>query len=321
MRIQNQVSSPARQVNRKAMGSLGAATGSLVTRLAVPFVTAKLGAELCDSFGPAAKVAGAVAGFATGVYVEFKSRRFEGVFPAGRMVGGMVGGVVGTGLGTAMDGLGMDIFSPRMQDETKGFSLGSLPKKLWDPSYTSHARPTAERVQQMLDKMEPGDVIVTNSDTWLDLEVMGGLTGSNPSWVHVGLYAGDGQAVDSLIECGVVERPAAVVMGENEHVKILRPAYQGKEQAQAAVAEARTHVGKGFDLTYNLRGEGSDDGFGCAELVWKSLSRAAPQLGLEPRKLLGKEFLTHDVFTNNPNMTVIDDTGSNFGYNYLSKFS
>lgn len=301
----------------KALGTVLAGFGALAGRLAVPTLATSFGAGLGSTLGPAGTLVGGAAGLAVGLLTEFRNRKFEGVVPLGRVVGGMAGGFVGVTLGTVLDKLNIDITSDRLRQETKGFSYGKLFKRLSDVSYTSHPTLSPQQIDGFKAKLQPGDIVITNHDKWLDLEIPEALLGIGGGWSHTALYVGDGQVVEALWGDGVLKRPVDELLAENHHARILRPAYQ-PGQAEKAAAEANRHVGKGYDATFNLA---DDSAFGCVELVHTTISRAAPQIELKPHKLLGKTFLSHKVFNSSPDMEVIEDTGSSFFYNYLSKFS
>lgn len=301
------------------MGTIGAGVGALLGRLAVPTVAtvigAQVGASMLGSFGG---VIGGVLGLAAGGFVEFRNRQYQGVIPVGRFFGGMLGGIAGASLGATFDRLGLNLTSERMRKETEGFSLAKLSGRLLDVGYTSHETLSAEHIQDFKSKLKPGDIVITNHDKWLDLEIPEVLLGIGGAWTHTAVYVGNGDVVEALWGTGVGKRPVDELLAENHHARILRPAYKTDQDAQAAADEALKHVGAGYDAKFDLQ---SDESFGCVELVYKAVHRAAPYVDMQPHKLFGKEFLSHKVFNRSPDMTVVEDSGSSFLYNYLSKFS
>lgn len=296
---------------QRAMGAIGAATGALLGRLAVPTITTIIGAQIGGFVG------GAI-GLGVGLFTEFRNKQYTGLLPVGRFVGGMAGGLAGAAVGAAMDRLKFDPTTERLRQETAGFSLEKLVGRLADVSYTSHKTFTPERIDDFKRKLEPGDVIVTNHDKFLDIEVPEMILGVGGAWTHTAVYVGQGDCVEALWGQGVIQRPVDEVLGGNHHARILRPDYLTSKDAQAAADEARKHVGAGYDARFDL---GSDEGFGCVELAYKAVHRAAPYIELKPHRLFGKEFLSHKVFNRSPDMTVMEDTGSSMFYNYLSKFT
>jgi hypothetical protein len=261
---------------------------------------------------------GGAVGLGVGLFTEFRNKQYTGFLPVGRFVGGMLGGILGASVGTLLDKVSFDPTSERLRQETAGFSLEKLAGRLADVSYTAHKTFTPERTQEFKDKLEPGDIIVTNHDKFLDIEVPEMILGVGGAWTHTAVYVGKGQVVESLWATGVVQRPIEEVLGEQHHARILRPGYKTPQDAQAAADEAKKHVGAGYDAKFDLA---SDEGFGCVELVYKAVHRAAPYIDLKPHSFFGKEYLSHKVFNRSPDMTVIEDTGSSFFYNYLSKFT
>lgn len=303
--------------NAKALGTIMAGAGALVGRLAIPVLATSFGAGCLAAFGGAAAAVGGAVGLGLGLFAEFRNRRYEGFVPVGRVLGGLAGGIVGTAAGYGLDKLGLNITNERLRDETKGYSLTKLLGRLTDVSHTSHETLNAEQVATFKSKMKPGDVLVTNHDEFLDIEIPEALLGIGGGWSHTGIYVGDGQVVEALWGQGVIKRPVDDLLTSNHHVRILRPDYEDG-QADKAIEEANSHVGKPYEARFNLEG---DDKFGCVELVHKCITRSAPQVSLEPHSFFGKKFLSHKVFNDSPDLEVIEDTGSNFIYNYLSKFS
>lgn len=303
----------------KALGTVFAGVGAVLGRLAVPLGAAKIGASVGATLGPIGAIALGAAGLAAGAYTEFKNLRFEGVCPVGRMVGGMVGGLVGSVLGKTLDVLSLDITSEKMKKEIEGFSVKKLWNRVKTVGYTSHEPLSPEKVQDFKSKMQPGDVIVTSHDNFMDIEIPSMLIGAGGGWSHTAIYVGDGKVVEGLgnEHKKVVERSVEEAIGINHHVRVLRPKYE-EGQADAAAQRAKEFVGKPWEMAFNLH---SDEALGCLEVVYKAVKRSAPQMDIETHSLFGKKYLTHKVFNDSPDMEVVADTGSSMWYNYLSKFN
>jgi hypothetical protein len=297
------------------MGTIGAATGACLGRLSTPVLGAVAGARLGTALGVSPLLSGTLGAVAATV-VEFKDRELRGHLPLGRLVGGIVGGTVGAGVGKLLDLVGQPPVSKTLDTETRGFSLGKLPERLWNTRHTAHQVLQPELIQDMIEIMKPGDLVLVSNENQLDLQIPQLLTGHSADWVHAALYVGEGELVDAAIGRGVTTRQAAEMLGDSHHARVLRPHYE-EGQAEKTVDYARSQIGKGFDFLFNLS---DDSGFGCLELSWRSLKEGAPQIEMEPHRLLGKEYLTPSVFNGSPKFDLIKDTGSNFGINYLSKF-
>lgn len=304
----------------KALGTIFAGAGATLGRLAVPAGGGWAGAALGSlALGPVGAVALGAVGVAAGIYSEFKNLRYEGLLPAGRMVGGMLGGTIGTALGKVLDTFNIDITSDKMKKEMKGFSLKKLWSRVKDVSYTSHNAISSEQVQDIKNSMKPGDVVVTSHDNFMDIEIPSALMGMDGAWSHTAIYVGDGKVVEGLGNetQKIVERSVEDSIGINHHVRVLRPNYQ-EGQGEAAAQKAKDFVGKPWEMAYNLE---SDEALGCIEVVYKAIKRTAPQMDIQAHSIFGKEFLTHKVFNDSSDMKVVKDTGSSFLYNYLSKFN
>lgn len=303
---------------QKAYGAVGAGTGALIGRLTVlPVGGAMAGAKLGSLLGPAGAIAGGIAGCAAGLYVEMKGK-FVGVFPAGRIVGGLIGGTLGSIAGAIIDRLPLKPhLSQGLAEETEGFSWKKLFSHLKDPTYTSHevmAQPTLDEVRS---RLQPGDVLVTNNEKFLDFEIPLFLMAAHGDWTHTALYAGDGKVLESLGSRGVIERTLDELITTNHHAMIMRPAYGTPDGPAKAIAKARGFLGLPYDSGFSLK---TDDKVYCIEHTYKSVKAGDPDIRLTPTKVLGIPVVTPKTFVSSPDMKEMYSTGSHFFLNYLSKF-
>ena len=321
--------------NEKVLGTLGAGIGAITGRLGLLAVSAKLGAMAGGAvLGPIGAVAGGVVGLGAGAFVEFRDKAFKGVevmgrrMPVGRMIGGIVGGVIGSTVGKVLDRLPFNrpkLAGETLSQESQGFSLKKLFKNVGDVNYTS--RPTmdeAGKTKEIVEQLKPGDIIMTNSDLWMDFEIPLKLTGARGDWTHTAVYDGKGKTIEALASQGVVERPVEELIGENHHVRIMRPKY-AEGEADKAIDYARSKLGTAYDFKFS----DSDEKIYCIELTQKALSHAAPRIPLQSDKLFwgkfGPNVVTPETFNQaaaaSDDLEVVYDTGSNFNLNYLAKFS
>ena len=319
--------------NQRVLGNIAAGVGALAGRLGLVLGSAAAGATAGTVLGPVGAVVGGIVGLGSGAFVEFRDQTFKGLeikgkrFPIGRMVGGMVGGTLGAAVGKVLDKLPFakpKLGSEALNQEPKDFTLRKLAKNVGNVCHTS--MPTMNemgKTQEIVEVLRPGDILVTNNDLWMDFEIPLKLTGSKGDWTHTAIYDGEGTSIESLAKRGVTERPIETLIGENHHVRVLRPNYpEGGEQK--AIDFARAQIGKPYDMKFAL----DDEKFYCIELTHRALEEGAPNTGLRPHKLLwnklGPDVVTPKSFNqaiDGDQLEMVYDTGSNFTRNYLAKFS
>lgn len=306
----------------KVFGTVGAGCAALAGRLTVlPTLGATALGLLGGSFaGPIGKTAGGIAGACIGLAVEM-GKEFKGIFPLGRVIGGTFGGIIGSALGFITGKLGLKIpLSKEIVKETNGFSLPKLLKNLPNPCYTSHKKLPKSSYDEIIKIIKPGDVLLTTQDLTLSSEVPEYLLGgkNEGNWIHGAIYAGDDNLVESNGYFGeIVARPLKDSIAISEHAIILRPHYKDKKQTEDVIKNSIEHMGKPYTFDLNLD---RNNGYYCTEFVYYMLKDKAPQLNIETSKVLKINAVTGDDFLKSKDFDIIYNTGSNFIYNYLSKF-
>lgn len=299
----------------RVAGSVGAMAGALSGRVLVS-LSGGVGGALAASMlgvGGLGQAAAGIAGLAATTYLEQKTC-------AGRLVGGMIGGTLGVGVGAAADKLGLHP-SELMANECKGFSLGSLPKKLLNPHYTSHPKMSGSVVAEGVALAQPGDLIMTNDDGNFMIEIIQKLTGGAAHWTHNYMVDNDGTVMDILLDQeGPTRWPLEYAFTDNSHAQILRPRYASEESKQKTLEAAREQFGKiGYDFKFSLK---SDDEQYCQEYAYKALKEGAPEIRIEPRKaLFFRDLVSAEEFQKSPDIDEVWSTGSNFWLNWLSHFN
>ena len=297
----------------KVFGTVGAMVGAIAGRATVlPGAGAAVaGAALGSVLGPAGTIIGGVVGFAAGAYTEFKTR-------AGRVIGGMIGGAAGVGLGKLAKKIGHRP-SQKMVDETRSFTYKSLFNKLKDPTHTSHKTISTQEARNIMEKAEPGDLIVTNHDGDFRFELVQKVLGQSGDWTHIGLVSKDKSMLEVLISTdGGTETDATKAITKNHHIMLLRPNHKDRNAINDTEKAARDYMGVKYDHKFSLK---SDDKHYCQEFVYKALKKGDPNIKIEPSKLFGFQYVVADDFINSPDTKVVHTTGSNFWTNLMSKFS
>ena len=299
----------------KVSGSIGAMTGALTGRVLTSLSGGALGgmAGAMLGYGTLGAVIGGAVGLAGTSYLEQKTK-------VGRLVGGMVGGTVGTGVGHLADAVGLHP-SKTLAHECRGFTLGSLPKKLLNTHYTSHPRLSGDIVEEGVAHAKPGDIIMTNDDGNFMIEIMQKLTGGNAHWTHNYIVDNDGTVMDILQDQpGPTRWPLSHAFTDNGHAQILRPRYKNEESIEKTLEAARSRFGNmSYDFKFDLK---SDDAQYCQEYAYKALQDGAPEIRIEPRKALYlRDLVSAEEFQESPDIDEVWSTGSNFWLNWLSHFN
>lgn len=305
-------------------GSIGAMAGALTAR---PLLVLGAGLALGTLGSALLGLPGALALGAAGLYGGFK---LESATKVGRLVGGMIGGVAGSVAGRIGHAFGFRP-SQELATECKGFSVGSLPKKLLNPHYTSHPKLSAEIAKDGAAHAQPGDIIITNDDGDFKFEIaqkLMGLVAKGPGvaadWTHFYTVGRDKTVVDILLGAGGPTKfPVEHAFTDNTKAKILRPQYTSPEAREKTLDWVNSQFGKvDYDTKFSLK---SDDRLYCQEYGWKAFRHGDPSLAMEPSSIgIGKhkwEFLTADNFDHSPHFKEVWSTGSNFWINWLSHFN
>jgi hypothetical protein len=299
----------------KVAGSVGAMTGALTGRVLASVAGGVAGGVAASllGLGTVGTVVGSALGLAGSSYLEQKIK-------VGRLAGGMVGGVLGAGLGAAADVVGLHP-SEKMAHECRGFTLKSLPGKLWNTHYTSHPRLTGEIVKEGVAKAQPGDLIMTNDDGNFMIEILQKLTGGGAHWTHNYMVDNDGTVMDILIDQpGPTRWPLEHAFTDNGHAQILRPRYKDQESLEKTLESARSQFGKiSYDFKFDLK---TDETQYCQEYAYKALQEGAPEIKIEPRKALFlRNIVSAEEIQESPQIDEVWSTGSNFWLNWLSHFN
>lgn len=110
---------------------------------------------------------------------------------------------------------------------------------------------------QLLERLQPGDVMVTRKEHSLTNYFLPGY------WPHAALYIGEGRVIEALAD-GVHERsiesPFAV-----DAIATIRPQI-GTELIDQAIARVRTHIGKPYDFDFDFT---RADRMVCTEVVYR----------------------------------------------------
>lgn len=306
---------------RKLFGTAGATAGAISGRVTVsllfPLCAGVSASVLCGPLGPF--VAGAVGLAATAASLIAFSK-VEERHKLGALTGGITGGIFGSLTGIMAGAI--PGFKPPadLLKETRGFSILTLPEKIFNPIYSSHKRITPEEAKEMASIVKPGDIIVTNCDDGYEMGLMQKIMGKSGNWTHTAIATGEGTVVEMLADPeGVFENDIVYMLCRDQHAKIVRPRYRDEESINRVIAEARDKIGKAkYNKAFDLKDENN---FYCTSLVYKTLQKASPEVKVDTFKVLGKDFVNADQFIDSPDTDEVFSTKSDFWANLMSKFA
>ena len=138
---------------------------------------------------------------------------------------------------------------------------------------------------QLLERLQPGDVMVTRKEHSLTNYFLPGY------WPHAALYIGDGRVIEALAD-GVHERsidsPFSV-----DAIATIRPQLDS-DHIEQALQRARTHVGKPYDFDFDFT---RADRMVCTEVVYRSFEGIG-QMQFRLTRRAGRETLAAEDLLN-----------------------
>lgn len=183
----------------------------------------------------------------------------------------------------------------------------NLPVPTTTPTLSESER---EELDQLL---QPGDIILQSDNRYPGWQISQRLLfGSQYS--HAALYSGRGQIIDADSGAGVTEHGLEDLL-EGHRFAVVRPAYQGSEDREAALGYARRAVGKPFDDKLDSQDENE---LYCSELIDRALQSMPHPIAVPCRTVLGRCIIVPDELANLPNSTVVWSNGGSFAESMLS---
>ena len=180
---------------------------------------------------------------------------------------------------------------------------------------TRHADLGEEEKQQILDKLQVGDVILTYASQRPNLGHLGYWT-TGGHYTHCALYEGYGQIIETLGD--EVQRSPLIDRLEGPvKVAVVRPPYKGPEDAREVVKAAKSLVGTPYD--YKFDNKDAQELY-CSELIEVAMKRVDPELDVPEASFLGREITAPDGFLQMKGAQVLHDGRSNYWTNQLHQW-
>jgi uncharacterized protein YycO len=307
------VVNPTAETYRKVCGASGAARGAVVGHAAMFVGGAALGVALGNVMFPGSGVvAGAVGGalgLVGGGYLHAKTL-------LGRRVGSVAGAIVGQAISPAVKALRVEVSEERAEI-TKDFSLTKLVKNGGDFFHSSIPSITREGSQNFVDRLQPGDVVLTKHEGSTIFNLLTYLPSGQYDFNHSILYIGGGKAIEATTGRGVHEFDLAEELTHKHHCIAVRPELE-EGQAPKIIAAAREMKGKAYDYLF----KNTTNTLYCSELIDHSYEVGAPQVKFNESSFLTKAFvLPGDLLKTDGE--VVAEAGEHHSYlnGMASKFS
>lgn len=258
---------------------IGAAVGGFASHFAVLGAGAMLGSSL------GAVVGGPIGAALLGAGGAYLGAKLQGKTMVGRALLASVGAAVGHAVGTVAKPLGVPLRND-MVDTARNFSLDSLNEYSRDMHHSGHPCSTLAETNQLIDKLQPGDIVLTGDERSTPFATATFLLTGRSDFTHAFIYQGDNKTVEARTESGVIEGDLREVLTGKHHAVALRPDYQ-PGQAQKVVAASREQIGRPYDFKFNS----GNEGLYCSEAVEEAVGKGAPQIALQSHDFLGRHLV------------------------------
>jgi Permuted papain-like amidase enzyme, YaeF/YiiX, C92 family len=149
---------------------------------------------------------------------------------------------------------------------------------------SSRYRLSLQQQDEIRKVVEVGDVLLDSNSAFPCSQLMARVF-FNTSWIHSGIYAGDGIVIDS----GRKSHVAKVNLNDflkTTDLAVYRPEYQDASDCAAAVEFATKALGKPFNITFD---EKNGKAFYCTQLVAEALASMPHPIHLEQRSFFWKK--------------------------------
>jgi len=167
-----------------------------------------------------------------------------------------------------------------------------------------------EETQKILDKIEPGDIILTYASHRPNLGHLEYWT-TGADYTHCALYEGYGRIIETLgdqvMRSSLVDRLKGPIK-----VAVVRPPYKSFRDRGQVIREAKKLVGTPYDYKF----DNSDDSeLYCSEFIEVALKKVDSTLDVPDANFFGREITAPDAFKDMKGAELIHDGRSHYWAN------
>lgn len=180
---------------------------------------------------------------------------------------------------------------------------------------TNQAHMSEEERQQIIDKLQPGDIIMTYASHRPNLGHLEYWTiGSD--YTHCALYEGRGRIIETLGD-QVMRSPLLSRLEGPVKVAVVRPPYKNRQDRDKVVREARKLIGRPYDYKFD---NDEAEKLYCSELIEVAMKKVDPTLDVPDAKFLGQEITAPDAFADMKGARLVHDGRSDYWRNQLHQW-
>lgn len=180
---------------------------------------------------------------------------------------------------------------------------------------TSQPSISEEEKQQILEKLQPGDILLTYVSKRPNLgHLEYWTTGSH--YTHCALYEGHGRIIEALGD-RVLRSPLIDRLDGPIKVAVVRPPYQSFKDRRLVVEEAKKLVGTEYDYRFD---NSETEKLYCTEFIEVAMKKVDPALDVPDVSFLGRELTAPDGFLQMRGAQLVHDGQSDYWRNQLHQW-
>lgn len=172
-----------------------------------------------------------------------------------------------------------------------------------------------EEKQQIIEKLEPGDIVMTYASHRPNLGHLEYFT-TGSHYTHCALYEGYGRIIETIGD-EVLRSPLIDRLEGPIKVSIVRPNYKNFRDRGLVIKEAKKLVGRPYDYKFDNEDENE---LYCSELIEVAMKKVDPDLDVPDASFFGREITAPDAFQDMKGATLIHDGGSHYWKNQMHQW-